>query len=315
MSVTSDQLVKGVKRRITMPASQSLLNNADILEVADSIISSRLLPLLESTNQEYFVRVVNVPLVANESEYDIPYRAAGRALREIKLRLSPTSITNIAMIALEDAQVYQPSSQTVGFYFLGDKIKLVPAAPSSITPGQSLEIYYRLPPSKLVPVSSAMQVVSVAGNDVTVSYVPNTYTAGTLVDFIQGLSGNSIYDMDVAIQGIAGNVVSFATGAVPLKLIPGDYICLAGFSPVINFIPNECHSLIESYTAQRVCNIVGDFEGAGVITQTDIPTEEKYLKLLLEPRIDGEPTVIINRYGLVRGNKFSQRSWLYGSGV
>lgn len=313
MAVTSDRLIAGVKRRITMPASQALLTNEDILEIADDIISSRMVPLLESVNQEYFVRVENQPLVASQSEYPIPYRAVGRALRELKLRSSPNNIMNIAMIALEDAQIFQPSALTIGFYFLGDKIKLVPDPPATISAGQSLEVYYRLPPSKLVPLSNAMLVTSVSAPNVVVQGVPTGYEAGVPIDFIQGRSGNSIYDMDINIQNVNGTTITFADGEVPSDLTVGDYICFAGYSPVINFIPNECYSLTESYTAQRVCNVVGDFDGGNVISQTDIPLEEKNMKMILEPRIDGEPTVVINRYGLVRGNKFSQRSWLYGA--
>lgn len=313
MAVTADELISGVKRRITMPASQALLTNPDILKIADAIISSRMVPLLESVNQEYFVRVHNEPLVASQSEYPIPYRAIGRGLRELKFRSAPYNVMNLALISLEDAQVYQSSALTVGFHFLGDKIRLVPNVPETVGPDQSLEMYYRLPPSKLVQVTDAMRIVAINGTDLTVSAVPEAYTAGVPIDFIQARSGNGIYLLDVPILGVNGNVISFE--AVPPDLIIGDYICLSGYSPVINFIPNECYSLIESYVAQRCCSVVGDFEGAQVIGQTDIPIEEKNMKLILEPRIDGEPTVIINRYSLVRGNKFAQRSWLYGGGV
>ena len=98
---------------------------------------------------------------------------------------------------------------------------------------------------------------------------------------------------------------------MPASFAPGDFVAIAGQSPVVNFIPNECYSLLESLLAYRVLNSLGDFEGAKTLAE-DIAVEERNIKQLLEPRIDGEPTIIINRTGLVRGTKWLQRRWLYG---
>lgn len=311
MAMTSDRLLAGVKRRITIPSRQSLLTNEDILAFADDIISSRIVPVVESSNQEFFIRLVDVPLVASQSIYSIPYRAVGRALRELKMQDSNNNIRNVALIQLEDAQLFTQSSLTLGFYFYGDKIHLVPDVPSSLTQDQTLKLWYRLPPSNLIEVSDAALVTGVSGDDVTVSVVPDAIVNGAVIDFIQGRSGSTIYEIDQTITNVNGTTISFGAGVVPDDLTAGDYISIAQTSPVINFIPNECYSLIESLTAYRVLTSIGDFEGANVLKE-DISSEEKNVKMLLEPRIDGEPTIIINRYGLVRGNKFAQRSWLYG---
>ncbi len=199
----------------------------------------------------------------------------------------------------------------VGFYFIGDKFRLVPDVPSLISPQLTLMKWYRLPPSSLVTSANAAKVVSVAAPNVTVSTVPTNLEAGVEIDFVQGRSGSSIYSMDVPIVSINGNIITFAADAVPSELAAGDYISLAQTSPVVNFVPNEGYSLLESLTCYRVLTGIGDFENAGRL-QEDIGREEKNLKMILEPRIDGEPTIIINRQGLVRGNKYLQRSWLYG---
>ncbi len=311
MAITADRLLTGIKRRITLPASQALLTNEDILAFADDIISSRIVPMIESINQEYFVYKTDVPLVAGQSEYSIPYRAIGRGLRDLKMQDANNNLRNIALIALEDAQVYQASTLTLGFFFKSDKIRLVPDVPSNITLEQSLQMWYRMPPSRLVTSSNAMLVLGVSGGDITVGSVPDGYQVGTDVDFIQGKSGNTIYATDKTIQNISGTVVTFDPSDVPSDLAPGDYLSLAETSPVINFIPNEVYSLIESYTAQRVCYAISDFDGADRLA-ADISLEDKNMKMLLEPRVEGEPIIIINRYGLVRGNKFAQRRWLYG---
>lgn len=311
MAITADYLLTGVKRRIVMPASQVTFTDTDILAFGDNIISSRIVPMIESVNQEFFVTIHEEDLVAGQSEYKIPYRAVGRALRELKLKDTNENIRNIALVSIEDAQTFYMSTLTTKFYFKGDKIRLVPDVPSSISPDQSLQIWYRLAPSRLVQLSEAAQVASISNDTVTVTDVPSGFSTGMLIDFVQGKSGNSIYSIDQEVTNISGTDITFGTDVVPDDLEEGDYVCVAQTSPVINFVPNECYSLVESLTARRVLVSAGDFEGAKMLDD-DIREEEKNLKMILEPRITGEPTVIINRWGLVRGNKFAQRTWLYG---
>lgn len=318
MTVTADFLVNAAQRRVVVPASQSLLTNTDFLDIANNIMKSRMVTTIESVNQEFFVYDVLIPLVAGVSEYSIPYRALGRALRELKMvSLDPNDTTqtnntrNLVQVALEDAQVYEASALTAGFYFKSDKIRLVPNVPSSIDPYQALQAFYRLPPNDLVYTSQAAEVASVSGNDVTVLSVPSTFVVGENVDFIQGVSGNSILAMDKAITNIAGTTISFGSSSVPSDLVAGDWISLAGTSPVINFCPNEAYPYFESCVAHRLAQIMGDFEGMAQL-KDDISEDKKNLLSILEPRIDGEPTIIINRSSLVRGNRFAQRRWLYG---
>lgn len=311
MAITSDRLITGVKRRILIPGSQVTFNDTDILAVADDIISGQLVPLIESTNQEYFVTSVDVPLVAGQSEYSIPYRAVGRSLRDLKLMDNNNNIRNIAYVNLEDSQYFSGASLTVGFYFKGDKIRLIPDVPSSISVDQTMQVWYRLPPSSLVSISSAALVTSVSDPTVTVSSLPSTIVTGSVIDFIQGKSGNTLYEIDKTITNVAGTTLTFAANTIPSDLTAGDYISLASTSPVVNFIPNECYSYLETLTAQRLLNSLGDFDGSNALEAVASKEEKNVLKLL-EPRIDGEPIVIINRASLVRGRKFSQRTWLYG---
>lgn len=311
MAITADRLLLGLKRRIVTPASQALFTDSDYLAFADDVISSRLVPLLESVNQDFFVYRTLVPLIGGQSEYPIPYRAVGRGLRELKL-IGPSGTTrNLALVTIEDAHLYSTSAITQGFYFLGDKLRLVPDVPSSLGGSFSLEMWWRMPPSSLISQSGAGLVTSVAGDTITVANLPSTIIPGVSVDLIQGQSGNTIYALDCAVTNVGGSQLTLTAGSVPASFAPGDFVAIAGQSPVVNFIPNECYSLLESLLAYRVLNSLGDFEGAKTLAE-DIAVEERNIKQLLEPRIDGEPTIIINRTGLVRGTKWLQRRWLYG---
>lgn len=312
MAITADRLLAGVKRRILIPGSRTTFQNSDILATIDDIISSRIVPMIESVNQEFFVTSHEEELVAGQSEYSIPYRAVGRALRELKIKDNNDNTRNIALVNLEDSQYYSGASLTVGFYFKGDKIRLIPDVPDNISPDQSLEMFYRLAPNALCTASDAALVTGVSSTTVTVSSVPSNIVTGVSVDFIQGKSGNTIYAIDKTVSNVSGTTLTFAADTIPDDLAAGDWISYAGTSPVVNFVPNECQRLIETMSAYSILNSLGDFEGAKILAE-DMSIEEKNMLKILEPRIDGEPTVIINRSSLVRGNKFSQRTWLYGT--
>lgn len=322
MAITAERLIAGVNRRISNPQAQGLLQNSDILAFCDDIVQEEIIPIIESTNQDFFVRTFEIEVEPGISSYPIPYRAIARALREIKIKDQPTGqfIRNLPLIAIEDTYTYYQWVTTVGFYFEGDGIRLVPDVPSNPPIGQSLIYWYRIAPSQMVELTfpdgspQVATVVSVLGNVVTVNAVPATMNTGINIDFVQGVSGNSIYYMDVPIQSVDVGVstITFATAdAIPVELVPGDYIALAQQSPVLNYIPNEAYPLVETLTCRRCLQAISDYEGIKVL---DMDAERGRTNLLkiLEPRIDGEPTIVVNYWSIARGYKQNQRSWLYG---
>lgn len=312
--ISSTYLLATVKRAVSVPASQPLLKDSDILEMADEKIKSRMVPLLESFDTNFFVRQDAVDIVGGQRFYDIPYRAVGRGLRELKLDDGNGNIRNMPLIALEDEYSFINTTNVAGFYFEGDRIKLVPDVPLN-TSAKRLIITWRLAPSRLMVVGDAGVISNIAYNvagfdEVTLASTPAFATAGTKIDFVKKQSGCSILDFDKTIQSVVGNLLRFTAGDVPTNLSIGDYVCPQEQTPVINSIPDECIGLLKSHVTQSICEAIGDFDAANRIAQINIPAEEKDIKSLLSPRIDGEPVVVINRQSLVRGNKFSQRRWI-----
>jgi hypothetical protein len=79
-------------------------------------------------------------------------------------------------------------------------------------------------------------------------------------------------------------------------------------TPVVQ-LPNEVTNLVETLTAKRILNALGDFEGAAALDK-EAAKAEKNVRLMLEPRVVGENTVIINRRGLLRGSRTRHRKGL-----
>jgi hypothetical protein len=294
MAKTVDDFLESVKITVIIPESQALMTSARILAFADEETQNDLVPLIDAINQEYFVTLDQSQTTSDGvSSYNIPTRAIGRKLRDFKLT-DGNAIRDVVQVTLDDAHLYNYSGLPCAFHYQGDKIILLPTPnDSSIT----LMLYYLLRPSKLVLSSAAGLVTGIAGNAVTVSSVPSTFTSGVKVDFIQGTSGCATLAMDQTITNVSGTTVTITTP--PTALAIGDYVALKEQTPVIQF-PDECYSHLVLRTSKRVLEALGDFEGAEVIDNR-LEQSKRNLQQILAPRIEGEGIKIINRNGLLRG--------------
>lgn len=293
----TSKLITNIKRRITMPANQRLMENSDILSICDTVIMEKMVPEIISLRQNYFVLTSDIALTSGVDTYSIPYRAIGRTLRDLKLKYSDGTKKDLTLIDIEDEHYLAVGISTPdSFYFKGDKIVLSPP-PSS---GFTLEIWWEMPPSSLVDVTSSAKVLSVTGDDVTVDAVPSNLTISTQVDFISSIPGYSTYAYDRALTNIVGTTLSFATGSLSaLTITAGDYISLIETSPLVQ-LPRECMPFLETLASRRILQAIGDFEGLKMLGE-DNDDDLKQMRRLLEPRIRGEATKIINRKGLLRG--------------
>lgn len=310
MTLTGDQFLENLKRRITVPANQVLLNNAAMLDMAEAVMRRKMIPLILSVSQNYFVTRTTQATVANQSEYPIPYRSIGRTLRELKLRQPSANscMRDMSLIDLEDDNLFSNSGGLPqNFYFQGDKFVVKPAPPDATT--YEFVVWYDLQPSRTVQTSAAGFITGISGNVVNISVTPSTFMPGVYVDFVQGRAGNSTLGMDALITNVSGGAITFGSASdLPSDLAVGDWIALAQESPVVQ-LPIEATPLYVTMTAERVLYALGDFDGASLLMK-DAEDESKDLLKILEPRIQGENTKIVNRRGLLRGRGFN--SWRWG---
>ena len=309
MAKTTTQFLSAVKRRISMPENQALLSDEAILEIGDEVMRAYVVPTLISVRQDYFVYVSDTTLVVDQTDYAIPYRALGRSLRDLKVvDTTSTTVRDLVKIDLEDAHLFTNDNSQVrpyGFHFFGDQVRL---QPSPQTTNLALRFFFELPPNKLVTVGSAATITGISGGDITVNAVPTTFSTSTATDFIAGKQGNATRAFDKTPTNIAGTTISYATADVPSTLAVGDYIALAEESPVLQ-IPDDMFPWMVTKTGRRVLYAIGDFEGDSRLQEAD-SEEEKNLLKILEPRIRGETTKIVNRFSLARQGRF-----YYGRGI
>jgi hypothetical protein len=304
MTVTSTELLAGVKRLVTMPASQVLLTNTDILAIADDVIMREVVPATLASRQDFMIaEPQEVATVEGQAEYSIPVRAVGRSIREIKLLDSSSNARNLSLITLEDEHLFADTGSPTGFYFRGDKIHMVPTPDSS---DLTLKIWYHLQPSSLVESTSACLVVSATTTVVTVNAVPSTIAANSVIDFIQGTSGNSLLSMDQTVTSATSTTLTFGANVIPTTLAAGDYIALKQEAPLLVGIPDEAWPWLKLEIGAEVLYAIGDYEGQAKLLEQSKKQKDAYL-MLIQPRAVGEPTKIINRNGLLRRRFYKQR--------
>jgi hypothetical protein len=150
--LTSNDLIAAVQRKISMPISQSLFSATDILSFSNDEMELSLTPQVMSYHEEYFVFVQNIPLQNNRTRYEIPERALGMKLRDVKWMDQNNNMFDMTRIASEDKAYFQQNvgtSETLSKYYLeSSDVVLTPffTTPANI----SLLFFYFIRPNQLV---------------------------------------------------------------------------------------------------------------------------------------------------------------------
>ena len=300
MAITTTRLLAGVKQRITAPANQVLLDDPKILELGSDIITTDITNTLISSKQNYMVKVVDVPLVANQDAYDLPSRSVVGGLRDVKLHFQGSEkLRDLALIDIEDLQLYNPNTSNYpsGFYFRDDQL-IVVSTPAG--DGGFLRYWFYQALSKLCLESQAGRVTNIAGTTVTLDNLPENFQAGFFTDFVKGRSLSTTLSVDNPITNVAGTQLTFAE--LPSRLTVGDWVTPAEFTPVLPF-PDQLYRYFEGMLGCAILYAVGDFEGKDKLYE-EVKEDRKDAQSMIEPRIDGEQDKIVNYGGLLR-----QKTW------
>lgn len=310
MAITSDRFLEGLKRRVSLPENQVLLSDEDMLALLDDVIKALIVPALISVRKEFFVVSIDEATVADQAAYNIPYRAVGLSLRDLKYRADVDDLTQAYdLVEIDQSQEdeYRSSNgEPAGYYFKNDQVIIVPTPPNA---DAAIEVWHEQRPSKCVLLEAAAVVTAIVNDVVTVDAVPDSFVATAEIDFIRGKAGHRILAMDKAISSVSSLDITFASNAVPDGLAVGDYLSLAGTTPVLQ-IPEEYHPLAETQTAKRVVFAIGDLEALAQL-EKDEADEQKAGFKVIEPRNRGAPTKIVNRGGLLKGGRGGTKRGYY----
>lgn len=303
MAYLSTDLITSVKRRCAVPTSQVTFEETDFLAMADEEIRSKIVPLVLRTIEEYYTRTFDTLLVANQAFYPMPTRAIAGALRNVQLvdvnddmnrreleRLSPEDLYS------SYTGDYRFTIQKNGFYLQSNQIVIYP------TPTQGVNLLrqtYSCRPNSLVDPSECAQVQSIdfTTNQITVVSLPTNFSTLTPLDFIQANPGFDWTAQDQTPTNVSGNVLTFGS-ALPSNLSVGDYICLSGYSCVVQ-VPVELHPLLYQYVVVRVLSAQTDSEALQA-ANFELQQLQANALSLISPRVVGKPKRATNGRAICR---------------
>lgn len=324
----STTLISTIKREGMIPTSQQTFTDADFLAMANQEIRIGLVPTILQFHEEYFVRdSAEIALVANQSNYAIPYRAVGGKFRALFYKDTNGNLRSMSRISPDDRPHYQDSSfenNFLYFYIKGNEVVLVPGV--GVSPTGSLMFSYFLRPNELVDDSrtSLIKGISVGASTTTytvdkvpqniVSFVQDGvsltgFSTSSKLDIMQSRPGHKTIAFDVVPTMIdtTNLQITFSNSVLDNSIIVGDYISFAG-ECIIPQIPSDLHDVLAQRVILKCCSALGDAQGV-TIAASKLAEMEKNAGMLVDNRSEGNPQKINNFKSTLRAAKF--RSWGY----
>ncbi len=320
--MTSDDLIASIERRILVPLNQSTFSEQDFLDFATEEMNLGVVPMVISNHEDYYVFPEDVGLIANQTKYDIPYRAIGNKIKDIYLVDSGGNLFEMTRVQKSDTVSSADTAHYLGsnlsrFYVENNQVCLT-VDPDVVSSAYSLRFSYYIRPNALVPNVEIAQVISVDRNTgiITVDAVPDKFLesnldgSSRLIDFIKAKSPHKIMSYDVSVSAFDQNstTITLDPADIPADLQMNDIIAMAG-ETCIPQIPSDLHVLLAHRVATRILESLGDTEG---LQNANVKLKELESKsnILVTNRVDDAPKIINNKFSPLRsGLNRRRRGW------
>lgn len=308
-----DNLITSLMLRGLPPQSQNTFTQDGFTQVLSEEMQSNIVPLIDSVSEEFFVTYSDQAYVPSTTFYAIPYRAVGNKLRDIVWVDSTGLEIPIPRLRPEDIKMtvlgvrYQPAPY--GYFLKDDGVQLFLGSPSPTAPSYpTIRMKYFRRPSILTLSTNCGQITAINGNQVTLSFVPTSWTTSNTFDIIKGTPNFVSRGDDLAITSIVGFVVTFS--ALPSTVTVGDWVALSNYSPIPQ-IPVEGHLLLAQYGACKVLEAMGDLQGLSAAMQKingspDAPGMREQFLNIITPRVEGGPIKLVSRNSI---NEYMDLGW------
>lgn len=290
-----DSLLPTLRLLPLMPSVQALFTNSNLVDILNFEMDSKIVPIMDNQAEEYGIYVKDYTYSTSVTEYDIPSRALGGKLRSVSFVDSNGNEVRIPRLRVEDIMSNVNATGLAinpalwGFYFQNNKVKLYLG---SMQGGSSSFAYLRMryirQPGTLVLSTACAEVVSVLGNVVTCTTVPTTFTTAQTYDMISNSPQMFVSQGDdltiTAVTTGTNGTITF-TDTPPSTLQAGDWICLAGQSPIPQIPFNPGFQLLLQLSAAKCLEIHGDVQGFNV-AMSQASDMKNYFISVITPRSD-----------------------------
>lgn len=332
VSYTTTNLVQRIRRTTQLSDDNLKLNDAEILQIADESIQSRLWPTLRATIEEYatthgYVTFDSASPVGSSMQR-LPSRASGSTIVAVYQVLSGGQVRVVPRFDITEAQRFgdivfgdQRTGPRPGAYALtGDYIKIIPAASEDVT----LRVLYERRPSRLCAVSEAAEIESwnSGTNIFTVDAVPDAMVDGVAVDLVKAgqqatdpLVDNAEIEDVPSATTIELNFGDTLTGGqvVYASLSVGDFICEAGTTCVFP-LPDNWYSVCVMSAAADALMQAGYMDESLAL----MPAVERMVGQAANhaaSRVRKQPKAMFDRDSPLRTGSWYGRGWNNGGSL
>lgn len=276
---TTLSLINSIKRRASIPTSQSLFTSADLVAIMDEELHSLIVPFILKMRESYLVTSTDIPIVEGTTEYSIPSQAIGMKLKDLVLLDSASEIVG-------ELPLVTKLSPYRGYWVKNNKIVLHPDEKADCT---SLRLSYFRRPNTLAETTDCgeIQSINTLTNELTLVSCPSTWTSSTKIDVISATPGFDCLAENVSIVAINGYVVQLASVA---GLSVGDWVAPTGYSPIPQ-VPYEAHLLLAQAATLKVLEALNDQAGLVAASKKYDEMKEAFL-IMISPRVDESPKKI-----------------------
>jgi hypothetical protein len=294
----ADDLVAAVRLRCRLPDGDAAVSDAEILALADEEMLLTLTPAVRLAKAEYGVTYSDTTISGLTRTVRIPSRAQSGGLRDVLLVNSDGVGVGLPRIPVEERERYAAGAgpywpHGVAFSVEGDKVYVLPGNAGGGT-SFTLRLKYYRRPGRLVLAASAARIISISGADLTVAAIGDAGD-GNIVDIVQGAPNFDLLEEDITAD-YAGPVMTL--DAPNPEIARGDYITLSGTSPVVQ-LPDALHPVLVAAVSVRVYELMGN-AAATELAQKKLSDSLSRVNRLINPRIEGEESPIVNRYSPLR---------------
>lgn len=202
---TSETLIDAIRRRCSIPRSDNLFEDQELLDFANDELMETVVPMIKTTNEEYFVWNELVPLENGKVKYSIPQRAIGAALRDISLMDNNGNEYEMARIVRDNRYPYNSTQSHSGpyrFYVENNYVVLLTSIDSNID--GFLKMTYLMRPNQMVLSEDVMKVSSSAVGIV----LANSITAGATTTIVTSGPHHLETGEQIALTNVSGTGAS-----------------------------------------------------------------------------------------------------------
>lgn len=289
MLYTTTNLVDSIVTRGQFPDStntKTISSPANLLNLATEELRIKILPMILDVAGDYYVKSLDIPVVANQAAYPLSTRVTGSVLRSIRLVNGSTDMP-FSLLQPDDLPVSQGGTP-YGYYFENNNIVLYDTPTSS---GLTVKTRYFLRPSRLEQVSNCALISSIdtVNKQVVVASVPSSWGVGTKLDWISQDVPYALKSLDLTITAISSTTITFA--ALPSDGLVSDYLALAEYTPLPQ-IPEEYQPLLSQLVVCKVHEALGNTQGYQM-AMADLKICTKNALSLITPRDQSHPKKIV----------------------